>query len=101
MPYQVTGIDVEVAPGDLQTVTVDLQVRSSDGQPGRHVLRIDVSDPKRRPRPEYSANLEAPRGAAHYTLPICLNDPPGTWQMRVRDVASGVTTYAEVPVAKE
>jgi len=46
----------------------------------------------------YTSNVLAKGGRAAIRIPLALNDPPGTWQVRVRDVLSGVAGQAVLKV---
>lgn len=63
-----------------------------------HVYRVEVIDPAGAVVPHYSDNLIAPRGRAILPLPIALNDPLGSWQIRVTDRLSGSRISARIEV---
>lgn len=54
-----------------------------------HVLHIDVVNPSGKAVPFYSGNLVAHEGTAAREIPLALNDPPGRWEVRVKDILSG------------
>lgn len=58
------------------------------------VLHLTVIDPDGRIVPHYSGNLWLRGEKAMHVLPLALNDAPGRWQIRVRDVASGQSAAA-------
>jgi hypothetical protein len=64
----------------------------------RHVLHVEVIDPTGKPVPCYSGNLLGPAGHASKALPLALNDAPGTWQVRIRDLLTGQARSASIEV---
>jgi hypothetical protein len=79
--------------------TVELRIMvPATSPPARRILRAEVVDPAGKPVPYYSRNLLAPGGAASLVLPLALNDPLGTWRVRVTDLISGERTETELQV---
>ena len=69
-----------------------------DAWPGRHVFRVQLTDPAgNRPR-YYAANVLADGGSVEYLMPLALNETLGQWGLSVRDVATGVRTEASFVV---
>jgi hypothetical protein len=66
--------------------------------PGTHVIRVDVLNPEGKRVDAYSGNWIAPQGEASRIIPLALNDPPGTWEIRVRDIISGQTRTRKLAV---
>ncbi len=92
LPYRITGFTAE-APGKAQAgqdALVRLAVGTS-GKAGLHVFRVDVADPQGRPVRCYSDNIVAREGRAEFRIPFALNDAPGEWTVRARDVTSGLS----------
>jgi hypothetical protein len=56
-----------------------------------HVLHVDVVNPSEDTVACYSGNLLAREGRAGKLIPIAMNDPTGSWKIRVRDVLTGQT----------
>jgi hypothetical protein len=94
LPYRVSGVEIS-APAKArrgEIVPVRLAIRRDGaGTVGHHVLRVDVFGPDGALRTFYSRNLDADAGRAEMTIPFALNDAPGSWRLRVRDVATGTT----------
>jgi hypothetical protein len=63
-----------------------------------HVFHLDAVDPSGTIVPQYSGNIRAPKGRATARVPFALNDPPGTWEIRVKDLLSGQTQVSTVRV---
>jgi len=104
LPYNVTGVELSPAkarwrPGEI--VTFDVAVKAEGGAPGRHVFRVEVSNPSGETVRLYSYNLEAPNGRAAGKIFLALNDPPGEWTINVRDVATGLVSAARFAVGAQ
>jgi len=67
----------------------------------RRVLHVDVADPTGKIVSYYSGNVIATGGMAKRRLTFALNDPPGTWEIRVTDIMSGVTTTSRLTVVDQ
>lgn len=61
-------------------------------------LRVDILDPNGRPA-EYSGYYGATDGVLKLRLDIAINDTPGIWQIRIRELASGKTAVRFVRVS--
>ncbi|HTV44071.1 MAG TPA: alpha-amylase family protein [Stellaceae bacterium] len=57
--------------------------------PAIDVVHFEAIDPAGLPVAHYSQNLLLSGGSATVNLPLAVNDPPGTWQIRVRDALDG------------
>jgi len=64
------------------------------------VVHLDVIDPEGSIVAHYSGNLSVTRGAASKLLPFAVNDKPGIWTIRARDLVSGATATAELKVER-
>jgi len=72
--------------------TLALRLTDDAGKPvDRSVARIEVFDPAGRLVRHYSSNVSILDGRAKFQIPFALNDPPGRWRVRARDVISGLT----------
>jgi len=84
-------------PGEPLTFRVS---RASDGPVGAQVFRLTVRGPDGVERPDYAQNLLVTDAPLESHFRLALNDPPGTWSLAVRDVASGQETRVEAEVGK-
>ncbi len=66
---------------------------------GPGLFNLEVFDPEGRAEPLYGGNLFAGPGWQSWRLPLALNDPAGSWEIRVTDVASGRQTITHLKVA--
>jgi hypothetical protein len=57
---------------------------------GHHVLRMTVTGPDGEELDWYTQNVLALAGRATITVPLALNETPGTHTIRVKDIMSGL-----------
>lgn len=92
LPYRVRGVNVQAADaprlGDSIAVTATLQV-DEGASPQRHRFRLDVLAGDA-PLHYLAQEVTAECGAAGFSVPSALNDPPGEWTIVVTDVNTGV-----------
>lgn len=55
----------------------------------KQVFHVEMTNPAGELQHPYSGNVVAPGGRASKQIPLALNDPTGTWRIRVQDVLSG------------
>jgi hypothetical protein len=60
-----------------------------------HVFRVEVIGPDGKPVEPLAQNVVAQNGRTRTRIPLALNDPPGNYTVKVRDVATGVTGQAD------
>lgn len=63
-------------------------------------MRIDVIDPTGKICQYYGNNLFLNDGSGSGEIPLALNDVPGMWTLRVKDVTSGVEKEVGFEVVK-
>jgi hypothetical protein len=81
--------------GATATVRIGLRGRSGAAfQP----LHVEVEDPAGKVVPWYSGNLAVGAETISRPIPLALNDPVGTWRIRVTDVLSGQSATASMTV---
>ena len=102
LPYKVDAITINAdsetaAAGNPLRFAIALATEGAN-EPGQHVFRIELTDPAGSPARHYDANVTAPAGRAEYVLPLALNDIPGRWTLRARDVPTGVSAQASFVV---
>ncbi len=92
LPYSVKKLTVE-HPAEAkqgEKVTLKTAVRTSSSA-GHHVLLMRVFEPDGRENLEYRQIKSTADGRRDFTLPFAWNDAKGTWKIRIKDAASGVT----------
>jgi len=117
LPYRVTGIvgrfsdgGPTAAAGSGQNVTVpgyrpgedvvfSAELQAAGGKPGLHIFRMTVFAPDGAEVRAYRKNLVAEGGAIHHTIPLAWNEKPGTWTIRLTDVASSAAAALSFVVA--
>jgi hypothetical protein len=105
LPYEVRGIELQTpptaAPREGLRYEARLRPEPPDAAVGTHVFRLEVADPTGHRGREYDANLLAAQGQVAGRVDLGLNARPGPWQLTVRDVSSGATASATIPVEAE
>ncbi|MBT3289145.1 MAG: hypothetical protein HN380_17500, partial [Victivallales bacterium] len=99
-PYRVTGLGL-ASPKTAalgRELRYELSLRTDGGTPDSHVFIVEVLGPDGGLRQHYAAQLVAPNGKATGTIPLALNDPPGTWTIRATDRATGTVRTASFTV---
>ena len=102
LPYEVSGLETETAypPGEGR---LDLRARLTTAggeRPGRHVFRLEVTGPDGRQRRAHDENCLVEGGELKKSILLGYNADPGTWQLKVRDVASGASRIVRFTVDK-
>ncbi len=92
LPNAVEGIEVlvpeRVAAGQRLTVRVGIQ--SEEGAPsGSHLVAVDLMPSGGAPLPHYHREIVCSHGAGQTYAPLALNETPGAYTVRVRDLLSG------------
>jgi len=100
LPYRVTGVEIQSANkvsqgGDL---TYQLRLKTEGSEPGIHVIRVIWIGPDGKERKHYGENLVVEKGQAEGRIRLALNDQPGKWKARARDVISLLETEKEFEV---
>ena len=62
------------------------------------VVHLDAFDPEGNRVGHYSGNLPVTHSCASKLLPFAVNDQPGVWTIRVRDLLSGTSEVAKLQV---
>ncbi len=85
----------QARPGDRARFRVALP---EAGALARHVIHIEVHDPKGNLLSHYSGNLGPVARWADLSLPLALNDPVGVWRILATDVLTGSSATWELLV---
>ena len=91
--YQVTGLTVaaaDAARGSAVPLAVKLSFQGTT-QPGRHVVRLEVLAPDGKKSFFYTQNVNTKAGSWQGELHTALNDQPGAWTVKAREILSGTT----------
>jgi hypothetical protein len=99
LDYRVTGLTLTAAAAKrAEPVLVDIAIAAT-GPLGRHVVNVQVIRPDGKVDYFSTRNSTVTAGAGQLQFVPALNDPPGIWRIRARDVISGAR--AEIAVAIE
>lgn len=94
LPYEVTGIAINLPTKVVQGTCLEAQLAiqcKGPVEPRRHILRVELVNPSGEVLKYYTENLVAEHGSTGFRRKLALNEAPGTWTLRVRDVATGTT----------
>jgi Beta-galactosidase len=91
LPPPTLGVPARARQGDAAVLRLSFARPSGAAF---HVLHVAVADPAGAVVPYYSGNLRMAHRAALWRIPLALNDPVGTWHVRVTDALSGMTASA-------
>ena len=84
------------AGGDLP---LQARIVSNAREVGDHVLHVELLNPAGRAQEYYTRNMLAPDGRLELSIALALNEQPGAWVVRVRDVLTGQTAERTVVIA--
>ena len=99
LPHRVEKVAVAAPAGVEQGGELRYEVAlTANAKPGRHVLRLSVIDPAGAELAHYGRNLDCEAGRAAGAIRLALDERPGRYLLRVRDVATGEAGQATVDV---
>ena len=84
----------QAKPGQV----VRLAVKLDGVDNARRVVQVRALDPAGAEQLAYRFCVTLGADGGTYTLPLAFNDPPGKWQIRMLDIASGLCTDHELEV---
>jgi hypothetical protein len=98
LPYRVTGLAVNAITAATlgQSIKVSVQIQTSGGAPGRHMVRVDVLDPNQDPMPFMSQEVSSSCGGATVMIQTAFNDPSGRWTLVATDLVTGLQGRAQI-----
>jgi Beta-galactosidase len=73
---------------------------STDSTAATSVFHVEVTDPSGNAAAHYSGNFFGAEGRGGIQIPFAVNDAPGKWELRVRDILTGKTARNTVEVRK-
>ncbi|HUS05556.1 MAG TPA: hypothetical protein VMZ52_04640, partial [Bryobacteraceae bacterium] len=98
-PVPLPAFEISLPARAERGSNIHVGLRTAVSSPAsQHVMHAEVVDPSGKVVDHYSGNLLAPNGSAGKLIPIALNDSPGRWELRVRDVLTGVTKRTQFEV---
>jgi hypothetical protein len=103
LPYRVKGLAVaateSVMPGGELQYTANIEPATGNAE--THVFHIDLISPDGRVMKYYSENLQAVGGKTSGKITLALNETPGKWQVKIRDVVSGISNISSFLITTE
>ena len=78
---------------------IQIQVTTGNDWPGTHLVCIDLMPNKGQPLPHYRQYATCERGAGETFIPLALNEAPGRYIIRARDVLTGMETTRRVGIS--
>jgi len=97
LPYRVEKVEVKGALGANRILpfTIEVVPREPGAEVGTHVFHLSLLDAAERQVPHYHANLVGLAGRAGGKMQIALNEPPGDYRLKARDLATGLVGYLD------
>jgi hypothetical protein len=93
MPYAIGTVKVSTDKNAYrQGETIAYEIKISGDKTdlaGNHILNLTVQDSEGKLLRHYSRNLRAEKGRKEGSISLSLNENPGPWKIKVRDVISG------------
>ena len=95
LPYKTEGLRIRlqsntVKVGDILDCEMTI-IAAGNARAGRHVLRLQFTDPTGDIARHYTVKATAANGKALVSVPLALNEKIGRWRLQVRDVMTGLT----------
>ncbi len=101
MPYKIEGVSLRAGEARLgQDLPLEFSVKIGGGPPVKHVVHLDVYRPDGGYYYSLSRNFVFKGGQWRGALPLALNDAPGRWTIKAREVVSGLSAEVRVEVRK-
>lgn len=103
LPYRVTTLEAAVpaqATGGSD-LSVRLVVHGDGAALGDHVVHVELVAPDGQPVWHYARNVLARAGRIELSIPLAVNESPGRWTVRARDVLTGTAAEAHCEVRKK
>ena len=102
LPYEVTELAM-LTPDQAtagERIPIALALRTQDGLPGKHWIRLRLEDPTGETVSYHSQTIEARDGRAQAYFPLAHNQRPGRYRVIARDMLTGRTATASVNVVR-
>jgi len=91
LPYKVEGIEIDLpeslSQGDELKYSINLKATE---EPETHIFHISIINLQGKELSYYADNLISKRGKYKGKITLALNEEPGTYQFKVRDIATGL-----------
>ena len=97
LPVAVEGIRVAVSKSVPLGSTAEIGF-AVDSPAGTGVFHVEVTDPAGKVAAQYSGNFFGAEGRGGIDIPFAVNDSPGNWEVRVRDLLTGNAARSTIEV---
>lgn len=101
LPYEVSGLTV-VTPGGVaagRRLPVHISIQTRRELPGDHLICLDFMPDKGKPLTHYRQYVHCANGTGETFIPLALNEIPGRYLLRVRDILTGTEKTARVGIS--
>ncbi len=101
LPYRVEKVEVKGTLGENRILPFAIEVvpREPGAEAGTHVYHLSLLDGTDQEVPHYQANLVGLAGRAGGKMQIALNEPPGNYRLKARDIATGMVGYLDFTIS--
>ena len=97
-PTELPDLQVSVPSSAERGGTLPISMKVQGTATATQVYHVDVLDPQGKRQLQYSGNVYGSSGVAEEILPVAVNDMPGKWTIRVREMMSGSTQTKSVEI---
>ena len=100
LPYEVSRITID-APDSVSAgkrLRLRVSLRCTDKLPGRHLVQITFGPHLGESLSHYDRTVDCPGGSGTTYIPLALNERPGIYDIRARDVLTGVSESLSIRV---
>ena len=97
LPVAVEGIRVDASKNVALGSSADISF-AVNSPAATSVFHVEVADPAGKAASQYSGNFFGVEGRGGIAVPFAVNDSPGTWSVRVRDILTGNTAQSTIEV---
>lgn len=97
VPVAVEGVRLAISKSVPRGSTADVSFRV-DSPAAASVFHVEVTDPAGNAVAHYSGNFFGVEGRGGMQIPFAVNDSPGKWEVRVRDLLTGNTARSVIEV---
>ena len=100
LPYEVTEVRISVPESTVagSRLPVRVLIKTQDALPGEHLVHIEVVPGSGAPQAHYAQNLVCRAGEGETFVPLALDEAPGFYTVKARDVLTGLTSATAVRV---
>jgi len=93
LPYKINKLSLNIPSKAIQggELTYELKMEGKSSSLGLHIVHLSLISPEGKTVDYYEDNLVVKGGKIKGSVPLALNEEPGKWEVRVRDVATGIS----------